>query len=226
MKEAYVEWEPKSAANRQLLADTQAVVEEYVGMGYVLTLRQLYYQLVSRDILPNNDKQYKRLGELVKNGREAGHIDWNAIEDRGRVLVSPPEWSSPKQILIGAARQFRLNRWRGQDHYVEVWCEKDALSSVLEPVCDRWHVRFMANRGYSSATAMHRGAQRLAEAAHSGQQPAVIYLGDHDPSGIDMSRDIENRPSSLSEKQCSKRKSSSPKVTIPFTVSLKPIIHQ
>ena len=100
----------------------------------------------------------------------------------------PPHWSSPAAILESAARSYRLDRWEGQASHVEVWCEKDALSSVIEPVCERYHVRFMANRGYSSSTAMYDAAQRFSDAASRGKRPVVIYLGDHDPSGIDMSR--------------------------------------
>ena len=92
-----------------------------------------------------------------------------------------------------AAQQFRLNRWDDQENYVEVWCEKDALSSVIEPTCRSYHVRFMANRGYSSATAMYDAAQRCVDALERGQNPVIIYLGDHDPSGMDMSRDVEDR---------------------------------
>ena len=174
------------------------IIEEYRRQGYVLTLRQLYYQMVSRDYLPNRQAEYKRLGELVSNARLGGFIDWDSIVDRGRVPIEPAEWSSPAEIIEVAARQYRVNRWEGQPHYVEVWCEKDALSSVIEPVCNRLHVRFLANRGYSSSSAMYDGAKRLRRAIQQSRQPVVIYLGDHDPSGLDMSRDIAARLQLLS----------------------------
>ena len=142
MKEAFIKWEPKSHTNKVLLVRGIEIIGEYAAQGYRLTLRQLYYQLVVRDIIPNSSAWYKRLGEVVSNGRLAGYIDWDAIVDRGRVPVMPPDWSSPKAILESAARSFRLDRWEGQQNHVEVWCEKDALSSVIEPVCDRYHVRF------------------------------------------------------------------------------------
>ena len=106
----------------------------------------------------------------------------------------PPHWSSPSAIMESAAQGYRLDRWEEQEYHVEVWCEKDALSSVIEPVCERYHVRFMTNRGYSSSTAMYDAAQRLAAAADErGKWPVVVYLGDHDPSGLDMTRDIRDR---------------------------------
>ena len=194
MKEEFTGWKPRSRNSKVLLVKSLEIIAEYAQQGYRLTLRQLYYQLVARDVMPNADRWYKKLGDVISNGRLGGYIDWNAIVDRGRVPVMPPAWSSPEDILESAARSYRLDRWEGQKHHVEVWCEKDALSSVIEPVCERYHVRFMANRGYSSSTAMYDAAQRLSDAADErGKWPVVIYLGDHDPSGMDMTRDIRDR---------------------------------
>ena len=193
MHDAFTDWEPRTDITRALLEASVLIIEDYGRQGYQLTLRQLYYQLVSRDIIPNRQEWYKRLGDVISKGRMGGHIDWNAIVDRGRTPVKPPDWSGPGEILRAAASQFRLDRWEGQEFHVEVWCEKDALAGVIEPVCRRNHVRFMANRGYSSSTAMYDAAQRFLEAMERRQDPVVIYLGDHDPSGLDMSRDITDR---------------------------------
>lgn len=191
--EAFTEWEPRTQATRQMLRDSLAVLGEYAQMGYSITIRQLYYQLVSRDLIANNMQAYKRLINLMTNAREGGWADWNAIVDRGRTPVKPADWTGAGEILDTAATQFRLDRWAGQEHHVEVWCEKDALSSVIEPTCARYHVRFMANRGYSSSTAMYDAAKRMEAAVNRNQWPVVIYLGDHDPSGMDMTRDVEER---------------------------------
>ena len=194
----FTDWEPKGQTAKYLLASSIQILDEYAGLGYAITLRQLYYQLVSRGLIPNEQRYYKRLGEVITKAREGGYIDWNAIVDRGRNPVMAAHWQDAGELLQAAARQFRLDRWADQPKYVEVWCEKDALGSVLVPVCDRYHIRFMANRGYSSASAMWQAAQRLQQANDRGQQPVVIYLGDHDPSGIDMTRDVEDRLELLS----------------------------
>ena len=193
MKENFTGWTPKSDTNRAILLAAAVVIEDYEAQGYRLTLRQLYYQLVARDLIPNQQVWYKRLGEVVSNGRLGGYIDWESIVDHGRTPVKPPDWSSPEAVLEAAAAGYRLDRWEGQADHVEVWCEKDALSSVIQPVCGRFHVRFLANRGYSSSTAMYDAAQRFVDARDRGRYPVVIYLGDHDPSGIDMSLDIDDR---------------------------------
>lgn len=193
MREAFIDWTPGTKKTQALAAAAELIVLEYTRQGYVLTLRQLYYQMVSRNLIPNDLRSYKRLAELVQKLRRSGRIDWAAIEDRGRVSVMLRAWTDPVAAVNTLINAYRLERWEDQDNYVEVWCEKDALSSVIEPICLRWHVRYLADKGYSSDTAVYDGAKRLAAAAAAGRTPVVIYLGDHDPSGLDMSRDIEAR---------------------------------
>ena len=193
MKERFNDWKPGTRKTRKMLEMADQVIEEYQAEGYDLTVRQLYYQMVARDFIPNNDREYKKLISLLTNARMGGHIDWSAIVDRGRNPAKPPEWDSPASIVAAAAEQYRVDRWAGQERYVEVWCEKDALSSVLEPVCDRMHVVFMANRGYSSSTALYDAGKRFKGKIDRDIWPALLYLGDHDPSGMDMTRDVKDR---------------------------------
>ena len=201
MFENFTDWLPHARKTKALLAASQAVIEEFSADDIALTVRQLYYQLVSRDIIPNNERAYKRLIELITNGRMGGHIDWSAIVDRGRVTVMPSHWGSPVDILRSAKESYRLDRWENQPYFVEVWCEKDALSSILEPVCNRWHVRYLAGHGYLSTTAVYDAAKRFDAENAEGRTPVVVYLGDHDPSGQDMSRDIFDRLSVLTRGQ-------------------------
>lgn len=172
-----------------------AIIEEYQEQGYVLTLRQLYYQLVSRDVVPNTPAEYEKLSVLLKEGRMGGIVDWSAIEDRIRVPESPASWVSPMEILNQCIKQFALPRMGGQETYLEVWVEKDALSGVLERVTQPYHVPIMVNRGYSSASAMYEAYKRFANRYGYGgcSKIRILYLGDFDPSGIDMIRDVENR---------------------------------
>jgi len=192
VREQFIDWKP-SSATVILLAEILHVLDEFREQGYKLTLRQLYYQLVSRDVVPNNVKSYNRLGNVVSKGRLRGAIDWSDIEDRVRVPSENSHWSSPAEILYAAADGFYMDRWVGQSNYVEVWCEKDAVSNIIQPVCEKYDVLFMANRGYSSQTAMYDASQRFKKAFENKKDLHLIYLGDHDPSGIDMTRDIAKR---------------------------------
>lgn len=192
MREAFTYWKPNKAT-KGLLADAIAVAEEYEGLGYTLTLRQLFYQLVGAELIPNTTRDYKHLGRVVVNARMAGLIDWETIEDRGRRARAPHDYESAAEMLAEAIRDYRLDRWRDQNSRVEIWCEKDALSSVLEPIAYRWHVPYLACRGYASASAVYEAAKRFEAHTRSGIQPVVIYVGDHDPSGLDMTRDLQQR---------------------------------
>lgn len=101
---------------RSFRSDTQAIIDQaellcrqYQQQGYELTLRQLFYQFVSRGWVPNTDKSYKRLGSIVNDARLAGEIDWYHISDRTRFLRSPGSWESPSQIIDASASQFTRN---------------------------------------------------------------------------------------------------------------------
>jgi hypothetical protein len=180
-------------ASQELISTADKILTDYARQGYRLSLRQLYYQLVARDIIENTVKSYKRIGNLVSDARLAGLLDWDRIEDRNREAVIPVAWSSPAQIVRAAAQQFRVDRWQGQPCHVEIMVEKDALSGILEPVCRELHVRFTANKGYSSSSAMYEAGKRMAAARSHGKEVHIFYFGDHDPSGIDMTRDIDDR---------------------------------
>src|SRR3990167_2865327 len=163
-------------ASLELVTIANGILNEYREMGYRLSLRQLYYQLVARDYIPNTVKSYKRIGNLVSDARLAGLLDWDMIEDRGRDAVIPTAWTSPAEIVRDAAQQFRVDRWQGQPCHVEVMVEKDALSGILGPVCRDLHVRFTANKGYSSSSAMYEAGKRIANAIFKrGRQVHVFY---------------------------------------------------
>jgi hypothetical protein len=176
-----------------IIEKANEIIEEYAEQGFELTLRQLFYQFVSRDIIPNQHKEYKRLGSIINDARLAGLIDWKAIVDRPRNLNSNSHWDSPADIIRTCAEQFRYDLWEGQEYRPEVWIEKDALVGVIENVCRANDVAYFSCRGYTSQSEMWSSAQRYEEMQVDGQTPLIIHLGDHDPSGKDMTRDIEDR---------------------------------
>lgn len=176
-----------------MIDQANVIIAEYEQMGFSLTLRQIYYQFVSRDLLRNRQQEYKRLGDIINDARLAGMIDWLAIEDRTRFLRSLAHWDSPEAIMRDSAQQFRMARWDDQPTAVEVWIEKDALVGVIEPVCDRLDVPYFSCRGYTSQSEMWVAAQRFIRRRKRKQGTLILHFGDHDPSGKDMSRDIEDR---------------------------------
>lgn len=189
-KRAYID-KKFNAESLAKIETANEIIEKYLDMGLRLTLRQLYYQFVAHHDLPNNERSYKGLGKLISDGRLAGLVDWAAIEDRGRVAEEPRDWGSVKELVEVALDQFRLPRWAGQTSYVELWVEKQALAGVLEPVAQRNHITLMVNKGYSSQSAMYASAKRFLR--NDVELNVLLYLGDHDPSGEDMVRDVRER---------------------------------
>lgn len=176
-----------------LINKANVILIEYEEQGFILTLRQLYYQFVARGFLENNIKEYKRLGNVINNARLAGLIDWNSIEDRTRYLRDFNTWNNPDQIIEDAAKQYREDLWKNQNNRIEIWIEKDALIGVIEPFCNKYRIPYFACRGYSSQSEQYQAGKRLASYVKSGQDPIIFHLGDHDPSGLDMSRDNTER---------------------------------
>jgi hypothetical protein len=188
-------------ATLTIINQANVIIEEYAKQGFDLTLRQLYYQFVARDMLANKQSNYDRLGSIISDARLAGLVDWERIEDRMRVVSIPTRWDDPADIVSACARSFRLDRWKNQNIRVEVWVEKDAVSGIFEGVCRELDLPLLACRGYTSQSAMWRAAQRILSYGQESQAVRILHFGDHDCSGIDMSRDIEERLNMLTEKK-------------------------
>jgi len=162
-----------------------------------VTIRQLYYQMVSRGYIENSQQAYKNLDFQLSRAREAGYIPWEAFVDRSRAVLAgdredsisytTPEDAARSQVrraFTSYARMYELPIWWGQPLRVECWTEKDALAGVFEPICEEMGVHLVVSRGYTSYT-----YRRQAEERFDGDKNAVIlYFGDLDPSGIDIPR--------------------------------------
>ncbi|WP_031039777.1 hypothetical protein [Streptomyces sp. NRRL F-5650] len=182
-----------SQSSLDLIATAESICRDYAAQGFDLTLRQLYYQFVARGYIANKQTEYKRLGGIVNDARLAGLLDWDYIVDRTRNLRGLSHWDNPESVIQSAAYGYRTERWANQPHRVEVWIEKDALVGVISQVCQRNDVNYFSCRGYTSQSELWGASQRMIRYEQAGQKPVIIHLGDHDPSGVDMTRDIEDR---------------------------------
>lgn len=188
-----------SRSSLDLIDQANEIITEYTEAGFRLTLRQLYYQFVARDLLANRQQNYKRLGVIMSDARNAGLVDWDAIEDRTRNLQDNNHWDSPADILAACAEQFRYDVWATQTYRPEVWIEKDALLGVFEPTCTELDVPLFSCRGYTSQSEIWVAGRRLLRHLGCKQTPLILHFGDHDPSGLDMTRDILGRLGLYSE---------------------------
>jgi hypothetical protein len=182
-----------STASLTVIQQANRILSEYAERGIIVTLRQIYYQFVARDLIRNRLTEYKRLGSIINDARLAGLIDWNNLQDRTRNLNSLSHWGGPSGVIESAATAYHRDLWAGQANYVEVWIEKDALVGVIENICEEWDVPYFSCRGYTSQSEMWGASQRLLTKLRGGRTVHVLHLGDHDPSGIDMTRDIRDR---------------------------------
>lgn len=202
MKEKFEDWNP-GAEKLRLLDISAEIIDEYALEGFDLSVRQLYYQLVSRDEISNDKTSYDRIKDMLTRGRNAGLIDWDMIVDRTRQVSRNSHWRNESSIIKAAAESFAIDKWGSQPYRILVMVEKDALSGVLRPVCEELDIEFSANKGYASSSHLYRVAKTMkewteAEDESDKQIPLVLYFGDHDPSGLDMDRDLRKRLSMYS----------------------------
>lgn len=193
-----------SPAHAAIISHANSILGDYRGR-YNITLRGLYYQFVGRDLFPeswqaketgstNNQQSYDKLGGIMTAARYGGLIDWNDLKDNTRELSGGHSgWESPGDMIRGYADYYHVDLWENQPERVELWMEKDAIEGVAGPAARRFSVPYFSCRGYSSVTAVKDAADRIGILIDNGQPVRIFHIGDHDPSGIDMTRDIEDR---------------------------------
>ena len=202
---AFEEFIPKvfSSAHKQVIRQANQLIDEYKAMGYSLTLRQIHYQFVARDWYENTQANYKRLGNILDAARKAGLVDWKAIIDITRSMKRIAVWDGPEDILTQVEKQFKLDPWEYQPvkRHVEVWVEKDAAVGIVVPTCNALRIPYFSCRGYSSSTGLYEAAKRLAQYVDDGYEVIVLYLGDHDPSGVQMTESTDEKVSLFARRE-------------------------
>jgi len=193
MKKAYIT-KNFSASTMATIDQANAIIEDYLADGLNLTLRQLYYQFVARDLFENKQLNYDRLGRIISDARLTGLVDWDAIVDRTRKLEKNSHWDSVRSILRSCAYGYRRDVWADQPNRVEVWIEKQALTGIILRPCEELDVPYFACRGYVSQSEQREAGMRaLRNWDRHAQRTIILHLGDHDPSGVDMTRDNDER---------------------------------
>ena len=193
MKQCYV-YKSFKPEHENKIAVINAIVEEYQAQGYNMTTRQIYYQLVARGYIENTLQSYKRTANLINDAKLAGMIDWDALEDRTRNIITRAHWNGPASIVRACANQYFEDHWQWQEWRVVVMIEKEALVGTLTDLCHRYDVPLLACRGYPSGTVLREAVhEHVMPHCAAGRNVLVLHLGDHDPSGIDMTRDLRER---------------------------------
>lgn len=171
-----------------LLEQVQEIIGQY---SFALTLRQIYYQLVSKQIIPNKEKYYKQLSRLCVIGRDEGQLPEEAFADRLREIQKPSTWTDLKDFFESVRNSYRKNKWVNQDTYIEIWTEKDALRGVISPITERWDVGLLVVRGQVSRTAIYEAYERFK--LYEDKNCYLFYYGDFDPSGFSIYDSLTER---------------------------------
>ena len=176
-------------ATLQVIERINEVLADAERDGVDMSLRQVYYKFVKNGWVPNSDREYKKLGTALDTGRMNGLISWTAIVDMNRSVYGINTQTAPEQLLEGLDHKFHLDLWADQDWRPEVWVEKLGMLNVIGGICNKLRVDYYACKGYDSQTMSWQAGRRMARYIQKGQRPIVFHMGDHDPSGLDMTRD-------------------------------------
>jgi len=189
MSIAILQTSPKKARKPQqrtlaLRAAISAVASEYERM----TVRQLFYQLVARGVIEKSDNEYKRICDMSAQMRLDGTLPYRKIADGHRSRRGVYAHGGLGEALADTQRHYRRNYWLEQAVNVEVWCEKDALTGVIQPVCDDYGVTYVATRGFPSLTLIYESAMAMLKL---DKPTHIYYFGDHDASGRAISENLQ-----------------------------------
>jgi len=161
-----------------------------------LTLRQVYYRLVAAGLIANTRSNYNQLSSQLVTARESGDIDDTRIVDRSR-RIEDVSFDTPESFIEACRatleRQYIRRFWNSQPVYCEIWVEKDALSQVVAEAVYPYNTIVAPSRGYSSYSYLREATERISHYCNGSKSAVVLHLADHDPSGIDMSRDLQDR---------------------------------
>lgn len=161
-----------------------------------MTVRQLFYRAVTQGLIPKTEKAYLvtvcRLTALM---RKDGSLPYAWLADHGREPRTVSTWDDIGQVLRSAGHCYQRDVWKDQPYQVQVWLEKDALSSIIGSVTDEYQVPLMVTRGYPSLSFLWSAVQLMQQnnlwsRSHSRRTAFLLYFGDRDPSGCDIDRSI------------------------------------
>jgi len=203
--------ETMRGSTEKMIRECRDILSEHNPM----TIRQLYYQLVTKQIVyrgkplcPNSQKSYKKVIRAMAQARLRGMIPWDWIEDRTRRPRARSTWKDLNSFLYTVRHAFRADPWQYQPNYLENWLEKDALSGIFEEALDEFAVILNVGRGYDSWDSIRNAANRFKTWAETKNQELeaegsdrrvttrnieILYYGDFDPSGEDMVRSMGER---------------------------------
>lgn len=154
------------------------------------TSRFIFYRASALQIVPKTTSGYRAVQRELALMRERGDLPFAWIVDNTRWQRKPHTHNDIESFLAESARLYRRDMWNHSDVYVEVWCESDSVAGALMPVTYEFDVPLMVVRGYTSTTFAHSAAKHI---ERDGRPAFLYYFGDHDPSGLDIERNLKEK---------------------------------
>ena len=176
-----------------LIKKSKEILAPYINDGMFVTLRQLFYQLVTLGVVENKKGEYKKLTDTMRDARLSGDIDWDVIIDRTRSLIINDHNDDIQKMVEIAHKNYMIDKWENQKYHCEVWVEKDALIDVIKQSASKEDVGCMSTRGYISVSSLREASKRFLHYIDLGKQVVIFILTDHDPSGKSICTNIIER---------------------------------
>jgi hypothetical protein len=174
------------------LSEVDQAIVQAVRTEYPVTLRGVYYRVVSAGAVDKTEAGYKLVERELKKLRRDGTVPYSRIVDGTRVMYRADVWDDANAMVSDMAHTYRRALWRSQDDEVIVLSEKDAITGVIYPITDKYQVELGIVRGYSSVTFTHSIADTINDNSLAGKTTYLYQLGDHDPSGVDAWRSFRH----------------------------------
>ena len=183
---------------RQLIKDEIAKR----GNRKFASTRAIYYFLGAKNEIPLTERGYKALNALTVDMRKRGEIPWGyfpvlrGANGRGASTYQDPEsfFDMYKNWFLNSARYYHLPRWLYQSYHVEVWVEKVGLLPDVERAVQGLDIQCRSVGGFPPWEFVYDNIDSIKEYMNDRRKDSqfvVLYLGDLDPSGRDIPRQLK-----------------------------------
>ena len=174
-------------------------IYEYVKVTNPVSIRHVFYRMTDPNLpvhVDKTDSGYNKIQNRMKEMRMNGRLPYAWISDMTRRGYFTSTWSSKNDFLTDVTRLYRRSVWK--DHcydYLEVWCESRSIVGVIEELCHELAVPLYPCGGFASLSLEYQAAEHIKTQAdaHGYNNVVILYIGDYDPSGLDIDRDLEHK---------------------------------
>lgn len=167
--------------------------------GFKISARGWAYQMEGFGIIDKSE--FDKISSIINQCRKQGYLplDFVAYEKaREFEHIFKPEKLSVKDKLLKYLEDIHKqdtfyfpDYWKDEDYYIQVLVEKIDLVTLFEPVCKRYRVPIATSKGWSSIMQRAELIERFKFHEDAGRTPVLLYCGDFDPAGLEISNQLK-----------------------------------